>query len=196
MRKGVVNLIALLSEIHGIQELTMTSNGILLPRFAKELKAAGLNRINISLDTMDPERFAEVSRGGRLEDVIAGIYAAVEAGLTPVKLNCVIRNSPAEPDALSVKQFADSRGIEVRFIHLMNLNTGEFSKVIGGDGGNCATCNRLRLTANGNLIPCLFSNMEFNIRKLGIEKAFEFALSNKPKSGTTSNTHGFYNTGG
>jgi len=196
VRKGVVQLVSLLSQIKGIDELTMTSNGILLPIFAKELKAAGLKRINISLDTLDPVRFSELSRGGNLQDVIAGIDAAVEAGLTPVKLNCVIRNSPSEPDAQMVKQFADTRGLEVRYIHLMNLNTGEFSKVIGGDGGNCASCNRLRLTANGNLIPCLFSNEEFNIRKLGIAKAYEMALGNKPKSGTSSNTHEFYNTGG
>jgi len=196
VRKGVVQLISLLSKIDGIEELTITSNGILLPAFAIDLKAAGLKRINISLDTLDPVRFSELSRGGNLQNVLAGIDAAVEAGLTPVKLNCVIRKSPAEPDAQMVQQFADSRGIEVRYIHLMNLNTGEFSKVIGGDGGNCASCNRLRLTANGNLIPCLFSNEEFNIRKLGIAKAFEMALGNKPKSGTSSNTHEFYNTGG
>lgn len=196
VRKGVVQLVEMLSAIDGIEEMTMTSNGILLPVFARDLKNAGLHRINISLDTLNPEKYASITRGGNLNHVIAGIDAAIEADLTPVKLNCVIRNSPSEPDAQMVKHFADSRGIEVRFIHLMNLNTGEFSKVIGGDGGNCAMCNRLRLTANGNLIPCLFSNEEFNIRKLGIAKAYELALQNKPKSGTTSNTHGFYNTGG
>ncbi|HBG70938.1 MAG TPA: radical SAM protein [Bacteroidales bacterium] len=196
VRKGIVNLVSILSKINGIKELTMTSNGILLPVFAKELKAAGLHRINISLDTMNAERFAATTRGGNLNDVIAGVDAAIEADLTPVKLNCVIKNSPEDPDAISVKEFAVSRGIEVRYIHLMDLHLGEFSKVIGGDGGNCASCNRLRLTANGNLIPCLFSNLEYNVRKLGLEKAFEMALGNKPVSGTTSNTHGFYNTGG
>ncbi len=196
VRKGVVELVNMISKIENIEELTMTSNGILLPVYAKDLKAAGLQRINISLDTMDPKRFAEITRGGNLNDVLSGINSAIEVGLSPVKLNCVIKDSPDETDAQEVKQYADLLGLEVRFIKMMNLNTGKFSKVIGGDGGNCNSCNRLRLTANGNLIPCLFSNLEYNVRKLGIKNAFDLALNNKPESGTVSDTHGFYNTGG
>jgi len=127
---------------------------------------------------------------------LQGIETAKKAGLTPIKINCVIKKSNLEPDAQMVAQYAKENNLDVRFIHEMDLKKGSFSVVEGGDGGNCSSCNRLRLTANGMLKPCLFSNLEFNVRELGIEKAYKQALYQKPQSGHRNSTGNFYNIGG
>jgi len=153
-------------------------------------------RVNISLDTMDPDRFQTITRVGKLKDVLDGIEAAKEAGLTPIKINCVIKKSKEEPDAVSVRKFCEENDLQIRYIHEMDLESGEFSVVEGGEGGNCVNCNRLRLTANGDLKPCLFSDLAYNIREMGTEKALNESLKNKPKSGTSNQTNRFNNIGG
>lgn len=196
VRKGIVNLVQMLAEVRGIIDLSLTTNGILLEKFAKPLAEAGLHRINISLDTIDPERFRQITRGGDINAVLRGIEAAHDSGLRPVKINCVIREDVNEPDAAGVAAWGRERGFDVRFIYLMDLHAGNFSKVIGGEGGDCATCNRLRLTANGSLKPCLFNDRAFDIRSLGVENAFEQALKHKPACGSINTTGEFYNIGG
>lgn len=196
VRKGIVNLVSMISAIEGITDLSMTTNGILLEELAGPLKAAGLNRVNISLDTLDPEKYRELTRGGDLAKVLKGIDAALSAGLTPVKINCVVFRSSDEEDARMVKEFCRGKGLHPRFIRQMNLQTGEFSIVEGGSGGNCASCNRLRLTANGMVKPCLFDDNEFSVREMGIEQALQAALNSKPEVGCMNHTGQFYNIGG
>lgn len=196
VRKGIVELVGMLALIDGIKDLSMTTNGTLLKQYAKSLKDAGLNRVNISLDTMDPEAYKLLTRGGNLRYVIEGIRAAKEFGLQPVKINCVVWNSSQEKDAREVADFCRENNLQIRYIHQMNLSSGEFSVVEGGDGGNCAKCNRLRLTSDGKIKPCLFSDLEYDVRELGAEKAIKLAVENKPKSGTYSKSGKFYNIGG
>ncbi len=196
VRKGIVDLIRELASIEGIEDLAMTTNAIMLDRFAGDLADAGLKRVNISLDTIDPDKYRKVTRGGDIAKVVDGINAAKAAGLFPVKINCVIKESTDEQDAKEVDDFCANNGLQVRFIKEMDLAKGEFGIVQGGDGGNCSICNRLRLTANGELKPCLFSDAGYNIRELGIEQAFDLAVGNKPKSGSTATKTKFYNIGG
>ncbi len=196
VRRNIVELVKMLAAIPGLRELAMTTNGVFLNRFAHDLKSAGLQRVNISLDSVDPGRFRQITRVGHLEDVFRGIAAARKAGLEPIKINCVINKSPDEPDAKAVKEFCRQEGLQLRFIKEMNLETGQFSQVIGGDGGRCASCNRMRLTANGDLKPCLFSDLAYNVRTFGIEKAFEAALNNKPACGSVNHKNQFNNIGG
>jgi len=167
-----------------------------LKELAGPLKKAGLTRVNVSLDTLDPERFRTITRGGNIRQVLEGIAAAREAGLDPVKINCVVFHSSGEQDALQVKAFGESMGFPVRFIRQMNLETGEFGLVEGGDGGNCMRCNRLRLTANGMVKPCLFDEQEFSVREMGAEQALIHALNAKPLKGCMNNKGQFYNIGG
>lgn len=196
VRRGIVDLVAMLKSISGIKDLSMTTNGLLLPQFANNLKKAGLMRVNISLDTTSAKEYQKITRIGKLADTLTGIQAAKDAGLLPIKLNCVIKKSLNEPNAQLVKQFAKENNLEVRYIHEMNLEKGYFKRVEGGDGGNCNLCNRLRLTASGDLKPCLFSNTQYNIRKLGIAEAYKQALKQKPESGHKNNSGKFYNIGG
>ncbi|MDP4280891.1 MAG: GTP 3',8-cyclase MoaA [Bacteroidota bacterium] len=196
VRKGVTHLVEMISGIEGIQDLGLTTNGILLETFAADLAKAGLKRINISLDTTDPEKFKTITRGGDIQSVFRGIEAAKKAGLSPVKINCVVHKSSSEPDALQVKEFCNKNGLEVRFIHEMDLESGCFTVVEGGNGGNCKSCNRLRLTADGMIKPCLFSNLSFSIRELGIREALVKAIELKPEKGTVNTLNRFNNIGG
>lgn len=196
VRRGIVGLVEMISELEGIRDLSMTTNGILLEEFAAPLKAAGLQRINISLDTIDPEHFRKITRGGDISKVLKGIDKALEAGLSPVKINCVIKKSNEEPEAVKVREFCQEKGLHIRYIREMDLENGEFYVVHGGSGGDCARCNRLRLTANGMIKPCLFNDMEYSVRELGAKKALELALDNKPACGTVNRKGEFYNIGG
>jgi cyclic pyranopterin phosphate synthase len=196
VRKGIVNLVRMIAEIKGIEDLSMTTNGTLLKEYAFELKSAGLHRVNISLDTVDPEKFKSITRTGNLTDVLEGINFAKSAGLFPMKINCVIKKSRDEEEAKGVAAYCKENDLEIRYIHQMDLVNGHFSEVEGGTGGNCSKCNRLRLTSNGKLKPCLFSKMEFDIRELGFERALKLAAEFKPECGTINETGAFYNIGG
>jgi GTP 3',8-cyclase len=196
VRRGIVTLVSMLSAIDGIRDLSMTTNGVLLGQFAKDLKKAGLHRVNISLDTVDPVKFEYISRNASLTDVFNGIDAALNAGLMPVKINCVVKGSASEPDAAAVAEYCMKNGLEIRYIRQMDLVNGHFYVVDGGTGGDCSICNRLRLTSNGKLKPCLFNDLEFDIRELGFEKALDLAVEHKPACGTNNRTGSFYNIGG
>jgi cyclic pyranopterin phosphate synthase len=196
IRKNIVSLIQLLANIDGIKDLSLTTNGILLTEFAEKLKDAGLQRVNVSLDTVDPYRYKEITRGGDFNQVMQGIDSAEIAGLLPIKINCVVKKSSEEPDALGVKAFCKRRKFNVRFIHQMDLETGTYAPVEGGTGGNCKKCNKLRLSSDGKLRPCLFNDLSFNVRILGSEKAIRMAIEAKPECGTQSVRNRFHVVGG
>lgn len=196
VRKDIVTLVSQMASVSGVNDLSITTNGILLEELAQPLKDAGLRRVNISLDTLNPLKFSEITRGGDIEKVLRGIQAAKEAGLEPIKINCVVFKSSNEADALEVKEYGRINNLQVRFIRQMNLENGEFSVVEGGEGGNCSRCNRLRLTASGMVKPCLFDEQEFSVRELGAEKALLNALNSKPLNGCFNSKGSFYNIGG
>jgi len=186
VRRGIVDLVRMLAAIEGLDDLAMTTNGTRLPELAAPLAAAGLHRVNVSLDAIAPDRYAAITRGGDVRPVLAGIAAAQAAGLRPLKLNCVVEASPEEPDALDVAAFAREAGCVVRFVRRMELATGRFHQVIGGAGGDCRRCNRLRLTCDGRLRPCLFDDLEYDVRALGAESALRLAVAAKPAAGSRS----------
>jgi GTP 3',8-cyclase len=196
VRRGITALVRMISDIEGITDLSMTTNGVLLKQYARELKSSGLHRVNISLDTVDPVKFTAITRNGNINDVFGGIRAAKEEGLLPVKINCVIKESKDEEEAKGVTQFCIENNLEIRYIRQMDLVKGHFSRVEGGTGGDCGSCNRLRLTAIGKLKPCLFNNIEFDIRELGPVEALKHAIELKPECGTVNDTGTFYNIGG
>jgi cyclic pyranopterin phosphate synthase len=123
VRAGLPHLISELAGIPGIREVSMTTNGTLLRKMVGDLKQSGLRRVNISLDSLDPFRFAEITRGGSLANALDGISAAMEADLQPVKLNAVLRRSTWRQDVPELLHFASMRGLEIRFIELMRTGT-------------------------------------------------------------------------
>ena len=212
-RLGLPDLVRMLAAIPGIDDLSMTTNGTMLARHAQALAAAGLQRVNISLDTLRPERFAQITRHGRLDDVWAGMAAARAAGLAPIKLNMVVVRGLNDDEIVDMARRTISDGWHVRYIELMPIGanvewagdggvpTAEVRSRIeaalgplqaAGDGspaGNgparyyrlpgaagtvgfiaamsdhfCRACNRLRLTADGRLRPCLMSDEELDLR--------------------------------
>lgn len=223
VRKGCVDLVRMIAAIPGVEEVDMTTNGVLLARDAAALKAAGLRRVNISLDSLDPEKYAYITGGGSLQDAIAGIKAAFDVGLTPVKINTVLIGGFNDDEIPAFVELTRSYPVELRFIELMPMG-GQFGKdayvpgsrvleavpalsPIPQDGGVaqlyqltdgkgrvglisplsrhfCGTCNRLRLTSEGHLKPCLHSNQEILVRgKHGQEllDTLKDAILNKPQ---------------
>lgn len=196
VRKDIVELVRMIASLNGVEDLAMTTNGIFLDRFALPLKEAGLQRVNISLDTLSPERYAYLTRGGDIRKVFSGIEAAKKAGLQPIKINVVVFDKNDTRTLEELKAFCRNEDLNIRFIQKMDLDSGEFSVVEGGTGGHCEICNRLRLTSDGLIKPCLFSEVGFNVRELGVEKAIRLAIENKPEKGTVCHTHQFFNIGG
>jgi cyclic pyranopterin phosphate synthase len=125
LRPDLLEIVRRLSALPGVADLAMTTNGILLPRMARELAAAGLRRINIHVDTFHPERLKRIMRFGEVEEMWAGIAAAEEAGLRPIKLNCVVARGYNDEDVVDMARLALERDWHVRFIELMPLGAGE-----------------------------------------------------------------------
>ena len=188
----------------------MTTNGILLPQMAKDLKAAGIDRLNISLDTLNPDKYAYITRVGTLDQAMRGIEAALEAGFQRLKINAVLIGGFNDDEIPDLAELSRRYPADVRFIELMpmteNEEFGQQAYVPGfavltalpelmqteqNDGvaqlyrlpdaqGNiglisavsshfCASCNRIRLTADGKLKPCLHSDQEYSIKGLDFE---------------------------
>jgi cyclic pyranopterin phosphate synthase len=234
VRLGLADLVKMLAGIETIDDISLTTNGILLARNAAALKAAGLRRVNISLDTLRPERFRQITRCGELADTLEGIKAARAAGLEPVKINMVVMAGINDDELIDFARKTINEGWHVRFIEHMPVNGEEpisprlFSvremrkriEALGAlepwkvDVGNgpakyfrlpgatgtigfitpitehfCYQCNRLRLTADGKLRPCLLSEEEIDLREPlrsgasaeELKRLIEMAIARKPQ---------------
>ncbi len=217
VRRGIVGFVHTLAQIPGLDDLAMTTNGTLLASFAQPLAEAGLNRVNISLDTLHPDRFRQITRRGNLADVLAGIEAAQKAGLHPVKLNTVAIRGFNDDELVDLARMSRTHGWHVRFIELMPIGMWQerdrnwwqnafipihkirqlieqtlgplepqqaspgggparYYRLPGAEGTIglisavsehfCTGCNRLRLSADGRLRPCLLSDAELDLRAI------------------------------
>ena len=205
VRAGIVELVRMISAVKGIRDISMTTNGLLLDRYAAKLAEAGLQRINVSLDTLRPDRFRHITRTGDLADALRGLESARKAGLNPVKINVVPMQGVNDDEIRDFARMTMEEGWNVRFIELMPLNgaaglvpssllrreiemlgTLEPHYGMAGNGAAkyfrlpgaagtlgfiepisepfCSQCNRLRLSASGTLLPCLFSTDGIDVR--------------------------------
>jgi len=197
LKKNIEFLVERIGALEGLKDFGMTTNGTMLKGRARGLKASGLHRVNISLDTLNDERYREITRGGNLSDALEGIEAAKDAGLTPIKINSVLMPGVNEDERESFIEFGRKNEIEVRFIRRMDLVSGERYGIESDTTvGQCDLCNRLRLTCTGDIKPCLFSEYNANVRELGIERAFDLALMNKPECGGTNSRELMHQIGG
>ncbi len=205
VRKGILGFIQSLGEIDGIREITMTTNGSLLGDMAEPLKNAGITRFNISIDSLQEDRYREITRGGELKDVLRGIDKALELDMKPVKLNAVVIGGYNEEELEDFANLTYDQPIDVRFIELMPVGEasqwaksrfisndtikkrlGLLHPLKGAQGSPakyyqlpgakgkigfinpisdhfCSECNRIRLTSDGKLKPCLHSNEEIDL---------------------------------
>lgn len=208
-RRGVADFIGHLKKIPGVDEVCLTTNGVFLSDLAPALHEAGLRRLNVSLDTLRPDRYYRITGRDNLGDVLAGLKRAVALGFHPVKVNCVVLKGVNDDELLNLALLATEHPFQMRFIELMPTGSrrewqrhflpmaevrrrlavlGEFVEVAQGatagparifqvPGGlgevgfispmsahHCCSCNRLRLTAQGRLRPCLLGKSEFDIK--------------------------------
>lgn len=233
-RKNITHLISSLNAINGIENISLTTNGVLLEKYADEIARAGLDRVNVSLDSLSPDRYKEITRGGSLDVVLRGIEKAENAGLKPVKINMVpIRGFNVD----EIEEFATitlEKSYQVRFIEFMPIGArqmwshdkyiplNEIKSIVEKVGSLtpvkvrksgparyfrfegaagvvgfinavthqfCEECNRLRLTADGKLRPCLFSETEVDLKTpirngtsdVEIEGLIRYAIEVKPE---------------
>jgi GTP 3',8-cyclase len=235
VRKGVVDLVKGIGEIEGIQDLSLTTNGVLVREYAEDLAEAGLRRINISLDTLRPERFAYITRRDKFKEVWEGIEAALRHRLSPVKINVVAIQGFNDDEVQEFARLSLTHPLHVRFIEFMPVGGGsdwhgeegisssqimeeirEIGELIpvgpqandgpaqryyikGGKGEIgfispisshfCAQCNRLRLTPDGQIRTCLFSDDEIDLKgavrgsrgEAHVEEILHQALQAKPE---------------
>ena len=200
VRRRIERLVAMLSSIDGLNEVAMTTNASLLTRDkAKRLKEAGLSRINISLDTLDPARFAAITRGGRIDDVMEGIDAALEADLRPVKINMIVFEETTRDDIEIMRDFCVGKGLVLQTIKQFSLYDREEDPSISISCDRprpCESCDRIRLTADGYLKPCLFSDKEIRVDLDHIELSLRKAVAAKPWKGTCCSNRLMYQIGG
>lgn len=200
VRKDVHVLVSMLRRIEGIEEIAMTTNGILLtPRAARILKEAGLDRLNISLDTLDPVRYGDLTRGGNLGDVLAGIEAAAGAGFTGTKINMVVLESTTAEEVEEMERFCGRRGLKLQRIRHFTLDDrGDalLQDPVCDRPLPCTECNRLRLTADGKLKPCLFSDVEIEVDPVDPEGSIVEAVSAKPETGESCTGRNMREIGG
>jgi cyclic pyranopterin phosphate synthase len=129
LRPEIVEIVARIAGVPGVADLSMTTNAVLLPRLARPLAQAGLRRINVHVDTLHPERLKRLMRFGTIEEIEAGMAAAEEAGLLPIKLNCVVTRDYNDEDVVGLARLARERAFQVRFIELMPLGGGETARL-------------------------------------------------------------------
>jgi len=241
VRKDVTYLIAAIRNIEGIKDLSLTTNGILLSKCADKLVEAGLQRINISLDSLKPDRYEEITRGGDLNLVLRGIEAAEKAGFSPIKINMVPIRGLNSDEIEDFARMTLKVPYQIRFIEFMPfgteglwstekfISTDEIKSIVEGIGplipvklkrsgpaiyfrfdnasgvvgfispiSNhfCGECNRLRLTADGKLRPCLFSETEIDLKPAlrggasddEIRRLIKLSIEAKPEGHHIQNT--------
>jgi cyclic pyranopterin phosphate synthase len=185
VRKNIAFLIRELKAIPGISEVSMTSNGTLLDLLAEDIYAAGLDRLNISLDTLDAGKYKRITRNGDIEKVFAGIAAARRAGFRTTKINMVLIAGFNDNEVENMKKFCRENGLRLQRIHhysLHDIKTAQ-REFAAERPLSCNVCNRLRLTADGKLKPCLFSDWEIAVDFSDIAASLEKAVQAKPRHG-------------
>jgi len=187
VRKDIERLVAKIAVIKGISELCMTTNGSLLADMAVKLQRSGLTRVNISIDSLDAQRYRRITRGGDLNQTLAGLDAAINVGLTPVKINMVILDDTTEADIETMQAFCRQKGLQLQKIMRFSLyDRADLSGRFQAERPpRCNQCNRLRLTADGFLKPCLFSDDEVKIDFDDIDGSILKAVARKPENGSS-----------
>jgi len=186
VRKNITFLIKSLKEVNGLSELTLTTNGILLADMAEDIKNAGLDRINISLDTLNPRKYKQLTGSGDINRVLKGIDKVKELDFQGTKLNMVLIPGFNIDEIEDMKTFCREKGLQLQRINHYSLNdiNSINKKYVAERPLSCDLCNRIRLTSDGKLKPCLFSDFEIPVDPNSIRASLEKTISSKPECGT------------
>lgn len=227
VRKGILEIVEGIGKLEGLRDFAMTTNGIYLSKYAEELKRLGLNRVNISLDTLDKDKYYEITGGGDLNKVLEGIAICKEVGLEPIKINVVVMKGFNDDEIRDFIELTRDEDIDIRFIELMPIgeaieykdnylsnkeiieknpdlikidrkdisSPAEYYKLEDGKGKIgfinpvsckfCDNCNRLRLTSEGMIKPCLHWDEEYDVKSYideGLSERIVEIVDMKPKS--------------
>jgi len=197
LRKDLDVLITKISSIKNINTIALTTNGIHLSEKAKILKSSGLTHLNISLDTLDNEKYKYITQGGNINHVLRGIDKALTLNFKKIKINMVMmKNLITNEDAVEIKKYCLERGIELQRINHYNLDdynniNNNYERPL-----NCSICNRIRMLADGTLKPCLNSDIEIPLNFDDISESLQTAILSKPESGTHCSNRDMVQIGG
>lgn len=198
VRKDLCYLIQSLKRVEGIREISLTTNGVLLSHAARALKYSGLDRINISLDTLQPQKYEHLTRGGQIGRVLEGIEAAIDQGFKNIKLNMVIIPGFNDDEVTAMARFCSEKDLLLQRINHYTLTNkdGENMGYIAERPPSCSQCNRIRLTADGMLKPCLFSDLEYPVVMNHLAASIKETIENKPERGMCCMVRGNWEIGG
>lgn len=195
VRKNIEELIKMIRRIEDINIISMTTNGILLKPIAYKLKEAGLDSINISLDTLDYERYKMITRGGNLQDVIIGIEEAHKLNFK-LKINVVIYDDISKKELPELYKYAESINAELQTIKFYNINEQKEDNAEYDRPMKCKYCNRIRLLSDGYLLSCLHSDIKVKVDFNDIRGSIMKCINIKPKNGSHSNVKSLSMIGG
>lgn len=198
VRKGILYLVEQLKKLPNLEELTLTTNGVLLETMARPLKEAGVDRINISLDTLDPGKYKKLTCNGEIKYVLKGVDAVIEAGFKNSKINMVLIPGINENEVESMNAFCKEKGFSLQRINhysLMDIKSID-RNYIAERPLKCEHCNRIRLTADGKLKPCLFSDLEIPLDFNNLRESLIKAIQSKPEAGTCNSNRQNWQIGG
>ncbi|MCF6335291.1 MAG: radical SAM protein [Spirochaetales bacterium] len=196
VRKNVADLVRMIKEVAGISHLGMTTNGVLLEKMAGPLKEAGLDSLNISMDTLNPERYREITRIGDNSFTLRGIDAAISAGFERIKINMVVMDSTPDNEIEEMRQFCRDKKLTLQLINHYDLSSKKKDVYVFNRPPKCAVCNRIRLTADGILKPCLHSNQEIPVNPEDIAASLKKAILDKPENGSVCTNRNMIEIGG
>lgn len=195
IKKDIELLIEKIAAIKEIRKLCLTTNGILLAQKAKILKQAGLTSLNISLDTLQPEKYRAITRGGNLAAVLNGIDEAIKEGFK-IKLNMVVLKGINESEINAVRKFCFDKKISTQLINHFNLRSDKNDDYCFDRPPKCKNCNRIRLLSDGNLRPCLHSEIEYKVDFADIRGSLKKAILAKPERGLSCTSRKMFEIGG
>jgi GTP 3',8-cyclase len=182
VKRGIVDLVRMIGALPGLEHLAMTTNGVLLADMARPLKEAGLDSVNVSLDTLDPERYRRLTRGGEIGRALEGIRAAVAAGL-PVKVNMVVLADTGPEEIETQRHWCTGLGVRLQLINHYDLSREKGERYAFDRPPSCGACNRIRLMADGMLKPCLHSDEEIPLDFSRLAESLREAILAKPRRG-------------
>lgn len=194
-RRDIVEIVQKIGAVPGITELGVTTNAIFMPRYAAELRKAGLRSCNISLDTLDAKLYRALSRNGNLEDALAGIEAAKQQGFA-IKINMVVLNETADEEIQAMNEYCLDNGFTLQLINHYDLHQHKMDNYTFNRPPKCLECNRIRLLADGSLKPCLHSNDEITLDPNDIRGSLERTVMAKPRIGQTCTNRSLFEIGG